>query len=265
MATEQRKSPTNILTVIILIAAAFVIGSLWQKNKSLEEKVKGTTNTQTTPAQAQPTKTSVSLEQIKSLFNKNNIAFGDDKRKVLFVEISDPSCPYCGIASGQNAELNNQAGAQFKLKADGGSYVAPVPEMKKLVDGGKASFAYLYYPGHGNGELGAQALYCAFEKGKFWEVHDKLMNNEGYQLLNNTVKNDKTKIPELVQFLSAEIDSSFLKSCLESGKYADKLKKDIETSKSLGLQGTPDFYVNSTNFNGAYSFTDMEPVVNKAL
>jgi hypothetical protein len=33
-------------------------------------------------------------------------------------------------------------------------------------------------------------LYCAKEKGKFWEVHDLLMSAAGFDLVNNKVKND---------------------------------------------------------------------------
>lgn len=75
----------------------------------------------------------------------------------------------------------------------GGTYVAPVPEMKRLVDEGKAAFVFIYTNGHGNGEMGTKAMYCAHEKGNFWPVHDKLMSSEGYGLLNDVVKNDKTK------------------------------------------------------------------------
>jgi hypothetical protein len=87
-------------------------------------------------------------------------------------------------------ELNKQVGERFTLTADGGTYKAPVLEMKQLVDEGKAAFAWFYSPGHGAGELATQAMYCADEQGKFWEVHDLLMTSEGYELMNETVKND---------------------------------------------------------------------------
>jgi protein-disulfide isomerase len=35
--------------------------------------------------------------------------------------------------------------------------------------------------------------------------------------------------------------------------------------QSLGVSGTPGFFVNDTNFAGAYSFTDMESIVTSAL
>lgn len=91
------------------------------------------------------------------------------------------------------------------------------------------------------------------------------MTNQGYNLINETVKNDKTKIPELVNFLANEIDSQFLTDCLNSGKYEEALVRDQQLSPSLGFQGTPHFLVNTQMFQGAYSFSEMKPVVDKNL
>src|SRR3989339_171089 len=246
--------------VILAIGLAFFSGTLWQKVKNLE-KGQSTTTVQPT-AKAQP---KVSLETIKSLFDKDLIKIGDKDSKVIFVEISDPSCPYCQAAAGLNPTLNNQMGPQFKLVKDGGTYVAPVIEMKKLVDAGKASFVWIYSPGHGNGELGTKALYCANEKGKFWEAQDLLMTSKGYDLLNNTIKNDITKSGILVTFLKSAVDSTFLKECLDSGKYDARLANDTQIASSLGFQGTPDFFVNDKNFAGAVSYEQMRSVVDGAL
>lgn len=250
--------------LVITVALAFVIGLLWQKVSSLEKGGSAVAQKTAQPT-AQPT---VALDTIKGLFGKDLIKIGDAGRKVLFVEIADPSCPYCQVAVGLNSQLNRQVDPtnnSFKLISDGGKYDPPVAEMRKLVDTGKASFVYIYYPGHGNGEMGMKALYCANEKGKFWAVSDLLMTNAGYNLMNNTVQNDKTKSAQLADFLKGAIDSSFLKSCLDSGKYDSRLTSDTQLGTSLGIQGTPDFYVNASNFPGAYNYTDMKSVVDAAL
>jgi len=258
------------MLITVSVVMAFVIGILWEKVNSLEKGGgKTTTATPTTAAQAQQgqqqAKPNVTVDQIKKLFGMDLVKFGDDKRKVLFVDISDPSCPYCHVASGKNPELNAQIGDRFKLVADGGAYIAPVPEMKKLVDQGKASYVFIYTPGHGNGEMGTRALYCANEKGKYWEVHDLLYTNKGYELLNNTIKNDKTKAGELADFLKSAVDSSFMKTCLEGDKYDNRLTADTSTANGLGIGGTPALFVNATLFAGAYSYKDMESAVTAAL
>lgn len=252
------------ILLVLSIGLAFTVGILWEKVSSLE---KGGTGTNTGNNQAQqPAGPSVSLDTIKGVFSKDVVKFGDANRKVLFVEVGDPSCPFCHAASGENHTIyKSLGGTNFQLVTDGGSYVAPVTEMRKLVNEGKASFAYIFFPGHGNGEMGMKALYCAQEKGKFWEAHDLVMGDKGYDLMNNTIKNDKAQSGALADFLKSAVDPGFLKSCLDSGKYDARLASDQALAGSLGVQGTPGFFVNSTSFPGAYNWTDLKSTVDTAL
>lgn len=221
----------------------------------------GTTGTTTTTGNT----TAVTKDTLRGLFTNEALAFGDPNSNLLLVEVADPSCPYCHIAGGKNPELNKQAGTQFLMVADGGAYVAPVPEFKRLVDEGKAAFVYIYSNGHGNGRLAAQAQYCADEQGKFWEVHDLLMSNAGYSVINDQVKNDVSKASVMADFLAPAIDKGFMQSCLESNKYDAKLNSDETLAGSLGVNGTPGFFVNETNYPGAYSYKDMEATINANL
>lgn len=274
---EKTNTP-NILQIVIvlaLIVAAYFIGNLTAKVQYYQKGGAPTAATGTTPVPS--TAPTATLAQIKDLFKKDLIKFGDPNSKLLLVEVADPSCPYCQIAGGKDGALNKLVNSpQFVLTEDGGTYVAPVPEMKKLVDAGKASFAYIYSPGHGNGEMAMRALYCAFEKGKFWDVNDLVMSEKGYEIQNGTdpsgtastdpvVKNDKTKSQDMANFLAPAIDPVFMKSCLDSGKYDARLGSDTQLASSLGVQGTPGFFVNATNFNGAYSFKDMQSAVDAPL
>lgn len=270
-AEMERKveSKREILIPILvgaIIVASFAVGFLYGK-VSVYEKLDLKGNEPVAAAQqeevAPPT---VSLDQVKAVFADNsNIVFGNPNSKVLFVEFSDPSCPYCHIAGGMNPELNKQVGERFILTADGGSYRAPVLEMKKLVDEGKAAFAWVYSPGHGAGELATQALYCAKDQNKFWEVHDLLMSSQGYDLLNETVKNDVSKAAELAAFVKGEVNAADLQKCLEAGTYAGRIQADTALSRQFGVQGTPSFFVNEKNYPGAYSYADMESAVETLL
>lgn len=282
MEEKAKKSSGGVLEklvpilLLVSIGMAFAVGVLWQKVQGLEKGKTGSTTTTTntagdttvTTANQQP---QLTKQQLQDLFKEDVIKFGKENSKVILTMVSDVSCPYCHVASGKDPELNrqldesSQGRTQFKLNTDGGTYIAPVVEFKKLVDQGKAAFVYIYSPGHGNGELGAQALYCAFEKGKFWQAHDLLMNNKGYNLINNDVKNDKAKSGTLADFLASAVDKNFMKECLESGKYAERVKKDVTLAQSIGAQGTPFFAVNEKAFPGAYSYDAMKATVDAAL
>jgi len=268
---EVLLNPISILLSAIILSSSLYAG-LYQISQSVRTGSTATPNaaaaaaTTTTPTPAAaPAATNVSIDTIKKLFDGDYIKFGDANRKALFVEVSDPSCPYCHIAGGKDPELNKSAGSQFILVSDGGQYVAPVTEMKKLVDSGQASFLWVYYPGHGHGEVGTRALYCANDQGKFWQAQDLLMSNAGYNLLNTTIQNDKTKYAQIVDFLKTAVDPSALKNCLDSGKFDSRITSDPKIATSLNTQGTPNFFVNSKSFPGAYSWTDMVQTVTDAL
>jgi protein-disulfide isomerase len=259
----ERLVPVLLILTIVL---AFVVGVLWQKVSVLEDGKVAAKNDET--QQAQPTQTPISLDQIKELFNKDVIKFGDADKKLLFVEVTDPSCPYCHAAAGKNPELNRQidpTNNTFKLTTDGGTYEAPVTEMKKLVDKGEASLVVIFQSGHGSGEMAMKALYCAYEKGKYWEVHNLLYSNKGYDLINNVVQNDISQSQKLADFLKSAVDATEMNACLTSGKYEERILKDMELATSLGVSGTPGFFINTTPFAGAYNFTNMQPAVDAAL
>lgn len=259
-----QKNPNYIL-ILLLMAVSFFSGYLLMKTTSLQKSLvdaKAAQGTGTAQQAAPPT--TVSIDKIKPLFADGYIHFGDNKNKVLIVEITDPSCPYCHIAGGHNPELSKQA--NFQYVTDGGQYNPPVTGIRQLVDEGKASLAILYGTGHGNGRLGMEALYCAFEKGDFWPVHDKLMTNESYTLLNDTVKNDRAQSQKLVDFLADVTDAGAMKSCLDSAKYESKLTRDEqEIDPGLSFQGTPHFVVNDKIVNGAHDFKDIKSIVDPLL
>lgn len=270
-ATKGEKkfgSDALLLAGAILLAGLIIAGSIvsiTQKFSSTATIAQPANPTADNGDQKQPSDPAVTIDQVQGLFDGKNITFGKKDSKIVFVEFSDPSCPYCHVAGGKNPNLNKQVGTQFTLVSDGGSYVAPVPEMKKLVDAGKAAFVWIYTNGHGNGEMGTKALYCAQEKKKFWEVHDLLMSEAGYALMNTDVKNDKTKSGVVADFLKSVVSANDMKSCLDSGKYDNRIADDMATATRFGLSGTPKFLINTESFKGAYSFKDMQPSVDKYL
>lgn len=250
----MKQTITQYVMVVVLVVGAYLLGMYKTKVEYLE---KGTPNTvaQVAGDTAQPTPQPLDLAKVEALFKQDgNLVFGNKDAKLKFVEFSDTSCPYCHIAAGMNPELSKQVNARFVAVEQGGTYVPPVKEIKKLVEAGKAAFAWFYTPGHGNGELGTLALYCANEQGKFWEAHDLLMNNEGYALVNEKVLNDRKKVGEVATFLAKALDSGKLKSCMESGKYEDRVNSDPLIASGFGYGATPTFFINDQVVEGAASW-----------
>jgi protein-disulfide isomerase len=248
---DKKYAPIWVLIVFLMA----VILIFWMKRETIGKVLVKQQNTATNPV--------TMMGKIRDLFNKNLISMGKGDRKLIFVDISDPSCPYSSIVSGKNSKMNNLA-KEYRLVKDGGTYVSPVEEMWKIVDLGKADYVWIYN-GEGDGEMGAKALYCANEMGKFREIHDRLYSTNGYTLITETVKNDKTKSGVIANFLKNTVPPETMKSCLDSGKYETRLKSDVNIAKSLGVEGSPNFFVNDKLFDGSYSFTDMKATVEAIL
>lgn len=257
----MKQAVTQYLMVILLVVGAYFLGVYKTKTEYLE---KGTANTVAQVGQAGTQKpvqpTSIDIEKIKDKFDGKHITFGKKNADLIFTEVSDPSCPFCHMAGGLNKELSNSS-SQFKLVEDGGTYVAPVREIKKLVDAGKASFLFIYANGHGNGEVATQALYCAYDQGKFWEAHDIFMSSEGYKMINDVVKNDLSKSSQLVALVDKVLDGKKLQSCLDGSKYSKQPSEDQAFVQSLGFGATPTFFVNDKVVEGAQAWGAFESLL----
>jgi protein-disulfide isomerase len=273
-------SPSALIFLgVVIVALVGFGGYMYGKVGTLEKG--STTNTQpsTTTTAAPQGATAAGepfdLNVTKSIFDKNVVKFGDASRKLLVVEVSDPSCPYCHVANGDDPEL--AMGAQFNYLSKGGTYQPPLPEIRKLVDSGQASYAFVYFPGHTAGETAVKALYCAFDQGKFWQAHDLLYSNKGYALMNTTMEKDANgkaldnagNRQLVVNFLSTAVDSNTLSTCLSSGKYDSRTTDETNLAQSTLLNpqngGTPTFVLNATRFTGAYSWTDMKATADAAV
>src|SRR5262245_28916057 len=87
----------------------------------------------------------------------------------------------------------------------------------------------------------AEATHCASEQGKYWEMHDRLFANQNALGL--------TDLPGHAQALGLEV-AAFQK-CLESGRYAEAIRKDIADAQEVGLTGTPSFALGMAEGNGS--------------
>lgn len=263
----MKQAITQYLMVIALIVGAYFLGVYKTQSEMLGKVPAQVAQVGQQPAGAAPVAQPLDMDKVQALFDdKNNLVFGKPNAKLKFVEFSDTSCPFCHVAAGKNPSLSVQMNPNFKTVDEGGTYVPPVLEIKKLVDAGKAALVWLYTPGHGNGELGTIALYCANEQGKFWEAHDLLMNSDGYTLVNDKVKNDRAKIGEVSDFLGAGLDSGKLKSCMESKKYEGRITGDPLVASGFGYGATPTFFINDKVVEGAASWDQaFKPIVDTLL
>ncbi|MEX0855706.1 MAG: DsbA family protein [Nitrosopumilaceae archaeon] len=84
----------------------------------------------------------------------------------------------------------------------------------------------------------AQATYCADDQGKFIEYHSTLYNNQA------GIQDGWANMDALKQFAKdLELDAELFNECLDSGIYADRVSHNTEVGASLGVVGTPYFFI----------------------
>ena len=61
------------------------------------------------------------------------------------------------------------------------------------------------------------------------------------------------------------LDKEAFGQCLDSGKYTDIVKQEIQMAQQLGVQSTPTFVINGTPVVGAQPYEAFQQVIEAAL
>jgi protein-disulfide isomerase len=134
---------------------------------------------------------------------------------------------------------------------------------------GEVAWVYRHYPIkelHSKAPKQSEAVECAFEIGGedgFWKLTDKI-----YEVTptNNGLNMDD--LPKLASGVG--INESRFKTCLDSGKYADKVAKQMAGGAAAGVTGTPgNFIVNSKGevwlIPGAVPLESVKVIIDEAM
>lgn len=164
---------------------------------------------------------------------------GNDKAKITIVEFADFQCPFCERFFSQ-VESNL---------------------IKDYVDTGKAKFAFRQYAFLGQESTwAAEAAECANEQNKFWEYHDYLYTHQGQE---NSGAFSKEKLEGFAGILG--LDANQFKTCLQSDKYADKVKTDFTEGQAAGVNGTPATFINGQLVSGAQPYANFKSLIDAEL
>jgi protein-disulfide isomerase len=108
---------------------------------------------------------------------------------------------------------------------------------------------------HPNAPKASEAAQCANEQGKFWEYHDALYA-------------DQSKLAVADLQATAErlgLKGDAFKICLESGKFAAEVNKDMEDGTKAGVTSTPSFFINGIPVVGAQGYEAFSEVIDREL
>ncbi|MFC2162607.1 DsbA family protein [Candidatus Altiarchaeota archaeon] len=154
----------------------------------------------------------------------------DDAVKII--EYSDFQCPYCARA-------------------------VPIIDQIKDKYGSKVDIQFKHYPldFHQNAAKAAEAAECARDQDKFWEYHDILFANQASLSVGN-----------LKQYArQAGLDTKTFNGCLDSGEKKPIVDADTREGASLGVRGTPTFYINGQQIVGAQPFEVFSQIIDTMI
>jgi protein-disulfide isomerase len=158
---------------------------------------------------------------------------GNNRAPVTLVEYSDFQCPFCK----RHYPVLKQVLANYK---------------------NKVRIIYKHFPLsniHPLAQKAAEASECASEQGKFWEMHDKIFENQ-----------ESLSLDALKQWAKdLKLDSNKFNSCLDSGTYAQKVQQDYQEGVTKGVQGTPATFVNGQLISGAVPYENFSSIIDQLL
>jgi protein-disulfide isomerase len=156
---------------------------------------------------------------------------GNRDAPVVLVEFADYQCPYCQ-----------------KIH----------PDLEKLQKeyGNRLALVYKDYPlpMHPYAQKAAEAARCAGVQGKFWEFHDMLFAGKKLQ---------PADLKEQAQTLN--LNEQQFDKCIVEGLEAADVEKDAAEARSLGITGTPSFFINGHFFSGVLSYAALRDMVEQQL
>jgi len=242
---EDSKSYTPILIVLLLVAS-FLLGALTTK-LTATEKTAGNLQSTAQPGvpQTAPNAPRQVAPGVKVDVDKGHLpVLGNKNAKVTIIEFSDFQCPFC---------------RRFGKDT--------LPQIKKeYIDTGKVQFAYRHFPLtaiHPMAVPTAQASECANEEGKFWQLHDKIFEEQEKLSPGSTAQFEASDIKRWASELG--LNTTQFNQCLDSGKFAKNVTDDEQEGQKLSVSGTPTIFVNGQVVVGAQPYSAFKTLIDQEL
>lgn len=157
---------------------------------------------------------------------------GSDDAPVTIVAFSEFQCPFCGRANKSIKELEDE----YKGKV-------------------KVVFRSKLLPRHSKAPLAHAAAYAAGHQGKFWEMHDKIFDDQ----------KNLTEEAYLKYASELGLNISKFKKDLHDEKIAEEWSDDEKESQRLGVTSTPTFFINGKKIRGAKPKETFKAAIEDAL
>jgi Na+/H+ antiporter NhaA len=155
---------------------------------------------------------------------------GPESASVTLVEYGDFQCPYCGQAE---------------------------PVVRELLKDTDLYYVWRHLPltdVHPQAQLAAETAEAAAAQGRFWEMHDLLLDHQ-----------DKLRIIDLIKYAGeVGLDQERFHNEVMSHVHAARVAEDVDSADLSGVSGTPTFFINGQRHYGAYDIETLSKAIKTA-
>jgi protein-disulfide isomerase len=107
---------------------------------------------------------------------------------------------------------------------------------------------------HAHAQIAAEAAEAAAEQGAFWEMHDKLFDNQ-----------DALTPKDLIGYAEElGLDAEGFADDLRRHAGAPRVAEDVDSADLSNVSGTPTFFINGRRHHGAYDIEALSRAVRGA-
>ena len=157
---------------------------------------------------------------------------GSADAECTLVEYGDYECPHCAHADPIVKRLQRHLGKRLR-------FVFRNFPLSQL---------------HPHAEAAAETAEFAAARGKFWEMHDLIFENQSSLSL--------ALFEKLAQQLG--LSSADLLDALNRKEYEARVRADFTGGVRSGVNGTPTFFVNGQRHNGPFEYEDLLAAIEPA-
>lgn len=165
---------------------------------------------------------------------------GDANAPVTLIEYSDFQCPACGAYYPLIKQLHEDFGDSLKI-------------------------VYRHYPLtqiHPYAQPAAAASEAAGKQGKFWEMHDKLFDNQR-SWSNATVADVQETFEQYAEQLGLDVER--FRADMDSREVADAIAADRAAGNRAGVRGTPTFVLQGKTISNPSGYEEFAVLIEEAL
>jgi protein-disulfide isomerase len=173
------------------------------------------------------------MSVLKNPVTSDDHILGSPDAPCVLVEYGDYECPHCAAAH-------------------------PMVQSLEKHFGDRLAFVYRNFPLtriHPYAQTAAEVAEFAGSKGKFWEMHDQLFENQ------DRLGDDL--FAELVEQLG--LDPVEMQTAIENNTFTHRINQEFSGGVRSGVNGTPTFFVQGHRYEGSMDKASLVEAIEKAI